>query len=76
MYARGKSDGPVVPTKRANKTGTPAAESVEERGSPKGNAASHVIAPDTVPGLQGIVRAATAGRDLIILTVVPKGGAV
>ncbi len=50
MHAHGKSDGPIVPAKRMNKTGTPAAESVEERGSPKGNAASHVLAPDTVPG--------------------------
>ena len=37
MHVDGKSDGPIVPTKRANKTGTPAAESVEERGSPEGN---------------------------------------
>ena len=50
VHARGKSDGPIVPAKWTNKTGTPAAESVEERGSPKGNAASHVLAPDTVPG--------------------------
>ncbi len=50
MNANRKSDGPIVPAKRLNKTGTPAAESVEERGSPKGNAASHVLAPDTVPG--------------------------
>ena len=49
MYAHGKSDGPIVPAKRMNKTGTPAAESVEERGSPKGNAARDVLAPDTVP---------------------------
>jgi len=38
MYADGKSDGPIVPAKRANKAGTPVAESVEERGSPEGNA--------------------------------------
>ena len=50
MNANRKSDGPIVPAKRANKAGTPAAESVEERGSPKGNVASHVLAPDTVPG--------------------------
>ena len=50
MYASGKSDGPIVPAKRANKAGTPVAESVEERGSPKGNAACHLLAPDTVPG--------------------------
>jgi hypothetical protein len=26
VYVRGKSDGSIVPTKRSNKTGTPAAE--------------------------------------------------
>ena len=35
--ANRKSDDPIVPTKRANKTRTLAAELVEERGSPKGN---------------------------------------
>ena len=39
MHAGGKSDAPIVPTKRANKTGEKsAAESVEGRGAPKGNA--------------------------------------
>ena len=33
----GESDDLVVPRKRANKAGTPVAESVEERGSTKGN---------------------------------------
>ena len=37
MPAHGKSDGPIVPAKRTNKPGTPVAEFVEERGSPKGN---------------------------------------
>ena len=50
MHAHGKSDGPIVPAKRTNKPGTPAAEFVEERGSLKGNAAGYVLAPDTVPG--------------------------
>jgi len=49
MHAYGKSDGPIVPAKRTNKTGTPAAESVEARGSPKGNAACDFLASDTVP---------------------------
>ena len=40
MNAHRKSDGPILPAKRANKAGTPVAEFVEERGSPKGNAAS------------------------------------
>ena len=37
MHAAEESDDLVVPTKRANKTGTPAAECVEGRGSAKGN---------------------------------------
>ena len=49
MHAGGKSDGSIVPAKRANKTGTPAAETVEEREPPKGNDALHVPEPDTVP---------------------------
>ncbi len=49
MHAHGKSDGPILPGKRTNKTGTPAAESVEERGSPKGNATQDVLLPDSVP---------------------------
>jgi group II intron reverse transcriptase/maturase len=38
MYERGKSDSPVVPANPPNKAGLPAAEAVEERGLPKGNA--------------------------------------
>jgi len=53
MNANRKSDGLIVPAKRTNKAGTPAAESVEERGSPKGNAANHAPAPDSVPGFAG-----------------------
>jgi hypothetical protein len=34
----GESHGPIVPEKRANKAGTPVAESVEGRGPTKGNA--------------------------------------
>jgi hypothetical protein len=37
MHVSGESDDLVVPGKRANKAGTPVAESVEERGSTKGN---------------------------------------
>jgi hypothetical protein len=39
MNERGKSDGPVVPGNPPNNAGLPAAEVVEERGLPKGNAA-------------------------------------
>ncbi len=51
VYADGKSDDSIVPAKRVNKTRTLAAELVEERGSPKGNVARHVLAPDTAPGV-------------------------
>ncbi len=37
VYVTEEPDDLVVPAKRANKAGTPAAESVEERGSTKGN---------------------------------------
>ena len=50
MHADGKSDGSVVPTKRANKAGAPVAESVEERGPPKGNDVLSVVVPDVEPG--------------------------
>ena len=39
MHAAEESDDFVVPSKRANKAGTPVAEPVEERGSTKGNVA-------------------------------------
>jgi RNA-directed DNA polymerase len=45
MYERGKSDGPVVPAKPPNNAAEAAAEVVEGRGLPKGNAAS-----ETRPG--------------------------
>jgi RNA-directed DNA polymerase len=37
MDGRGKSDGPVLPTKSSNKAGIPVAEAMEGRGSAKGN---------------------------------------
>jgi hypothetical protein len=37
MKANRKSDGLIVPAKQANKTGTPVAESAEERRPPEGN---------------------------------------
>ena len=76
MHARGKSDGPIVPAKRTNKTGTPVAEPVEERGSPKGSAASSVLAPDTVPGFARHRRSQPRLVEMCFLIVVPKGGAV
>jgi hypothetical protein len=45
MHDRGKSDDPVVPAKPPNNAQGGVAEAVEERGSPKGDAAS-----ETRPG--------------------------
>lgn len=39
MYGKGKSDGPMVPTKRPNNAATAAAEGVEGRGLTEGNTA-------------------------------------
>ena len=49
MHVAGESDGLIVPAKRANKAGTPAAEFVEERGSPKGIRGPEGLAKDTEP---------------------------
>jgi RNA-directed DNA polymerase len=51
MHVSGKSDDLIVPTKRANKVGQPAAaESVEGRGSTKGNDLVVGRVPDAEPG--------------------------
>jgi len=54
MHASSESDGPIVPKKRANKTGLPAAEPVEGRGSTKGNDPETLLVPDSEPGRRGI----------------------
>jgi hypothetical protein len=54
MHVFRKSDGPIVPKKRANKAGHTAAELVEGRGSTKGNAARTLLAPDSEPGKRGM----------------------
>ena len=55
MHVSRESDGPIVPKKRANKAGPKAAaESVEGRGSTKGNATRTLLAPDTEPGKRGM----------------------
>ncbi|HWU38859.1 MAG TPA: hypothetical protein VN203_14515 [Candidatus Acidoferrum sp.] len=54
MHVSRESDGPIVPEKRANKAGPPAAESVEGRGPTKGNATRTLLAPDAVPGKRGM----------------------
>ncbi len=54
MHVSRESDGPIVPKKRANNDGSSSAESVEGRGSTKGNAEQTLLAPDAVPGMSGI----------------------
>lgn len=76
MHASGESDGPIVPSKRANKAADmlgmnpAAAESVEGRGSTKGNGPRTRLAPDAVPdskrgmGLRGVRQAAKRDKKL------------
>jgi group II intron reverse transcriptase/maturase len=54
MHVLGESDSSIVPAKRANNAGPPAAESVEGRGLTKGNASRTEPAPDAEPGKHGI----------------------
>ena len=49
MHVFGESDGPIVPTKRANNAERSAAESVKGRGPAKGNNTRALHAADTVP---------------------------
>ena len=77
MHVSGESDGPIVPTKRANKAATmvsmvpAAAESVEGRGPTKGNAKRTLHVPDAEPGKRGIglrgVRAAATRKSRGVL---------
>jgi RNA-directed DNA polymerase len=65
----GESDGPIVPRKRANKAGRPAAESVEGSGSTKGNvsqaAAYRTQSRASVSiGLAGVREAARRDQDV------------
>jgi RNA-directed DNA polymerase len=54
MLVSRESDDSIVPEKRANNAETSAAESVEGRGSTKGNAARTLLAPDSEPGKRGM----------------------
>ena len=65
----GKSDDPVVPAKPSNKAQGGAAEAVEERGSPKGNAASATrsglgAGQSVLSGLVRVRRVARRDRDV------------
>lgn len=54
VHVAGKSDGFIVPAKRANNAGRPAAESVEGRDPANENVDQTLLAPDAAPGKQGI----------------------
>jgi RNA-directed DNA polymerase len=55
MHVTRESDDLIVPKKRANKAGPKAAaESVEGRGTTKGNATQTLLAPDAGPGKRGM----------------------
>jgi hypothetical protein len=78
MNANGKSDDFIVPAKRANKTGTPAAEFAEGRKSPKRSHVRFVVAPDTAPE-SAIHQASAHARHVAMLQSRPSslnGGAV
>jgi len=68
MHERGKSDGPVVPTKPPNKPAVAGAEAVEGRGPAKGNAASETrpgrrAGQGAPSGLDRVRRVAQQDRD-------------
>ena len=78
MHAAEESDDPIVPGKRTNKTGTPAAEFVEGRGFTRGERVSVLLTPDTVPDHASHRRSRSAtGRDgpRPSRSPLPKGGA-
>ena len=70
MNADRNSDDFVVPTKWANKTGTPVAESMEGRRSPKSRSVRLAVTPDTVPDpVTDCESTGTACSDVYIVTV-------
>src|SRR5580704_1310354 len=69
MHADENSDGVIVPEKRPNKEGSPSAEAVEGRTSPKGNggetAAARTLRRDTASnGLIAVRRAARQSKSV------------
>ena len=70
MNADRNSDDFVVPTKWANKAGTPVAESMEGRRSPKSRSVRFAVTPDTVPDpVTDCESTGTACSDVYIVTV-------
>jgi len=84
MYVNGESDDPIVPGKQANKVGPkPAAESVEGRGSAKGNVAQQAAdrTQSRNPASSGFSSVRTAPRRKLVFRSVlsrhsPKARAV
>ncbi len=69
MHADENSDGVIVPGKRSNKEGSPSAEAVEGRTSPKGNGgettAARTLRRDTASdGLIAVRRAARQSKSV------------
>ena len=74
MHVVGESDGSIVPEKQANKTGTPVAELVDERGPPKGKVVQCAFVPVSVPGnTNPSACITTASKDGNISTVAAQG---
>jgi hypothetical protein len=73
MHANRKSDESVVPAKRSNPTGTPAAEIVEGRESLEGKPTPHRLVPDPEPDLRGWAVASTAGSEPRLVTISTQG---
>jgi group II intron reverse transcriptase/maturase len=74
MHVSGESDNPIVPTKRANKAGVPAAESVEGRGLTKGNTVGSTAyrAPNrgrASIGLEGVRKLAGRSKETRFTTL-------
>jgi hypothetical protein len=75
MHASRESDGPIVPKKRANKAGLSAAESVEGRGSTKGNRRASLTRCGH-SAAKSVASACLPYEELLWLIVIPKVRAV
>lgn len=74
IHGRGESDDLIVPTKQANKVGTPTAESVEGSGSTKGNAFQTATPraqnrESVSIGLRGVRQAACRDKEVRFTTL-------
>jgi hypothetical protein len=81
VHVTGESDDPIVPAKRANNAGVPAAEPVEGRGSTKGN--TDQTAADRTQsrkhasiGLEGVRKLAKRSKETRDWTSLPRQAAM